>query len=342
MNLFNMKATAYLIDRIIMLDPKEVVSLVDESPEFANGRRLFNFSYIKAQNLSLMGKLFGGDSIQRVVNRGYKGISVKKDTDNNFYIEIYGDKETCGIINKKLPLLKKLCSGHLYSVPIFCKETNNINFANASNICSGGSCILQPNGVGQGVLGAWIRRINSNMPVGITNNHVAVENNVYPSGTMVINQHKDVIGEVEGFIPLKEYKTKHDNNLVDLAWINPSNLNTIDFSFSCGGTELLGEIDLEENFDNGIKDIYLCSNASTKNGYICGIAPSLYVGHNPKFRFIDVIEVDIGKVGDSGAIITDSRRNIGGLFFAYSDYHSLGFVNKWEYVRAKSKIDFTY
>ncbi len=339
---FVAKVTAYLLERMIMLPPDEAVLAFKDKPTFAHGKNLKSFCEWIERDLFNISELIWKNPYHARFIEGFKGTGVIKNSFGGYSILVYGSMETCQMMQLVIPSIKQKCQ-----FDISCIETNEVEFAvtGASPLCcQGGDCILQPSGLGTGVLGAWLKRINDQRPVvGVTNNHVAAEYNNNAKGTLIYSHNKMHIGEIEKVIPLIPYKSNADTNLVDLALIRPKDLNTIDFSFLCTSSLPLGEANLENNYKQGNSDIILCADTSVPvNGLIMSFPVTFYVGHNPKYRFEDVIEIDIGQPGNSGALILDNSHYIGGIFFAVrrNGNRFFGYVNKWEYVRSESGVDF--
>lgn len=336
--------SAYLLDRAITLGPNEMPFALNETPKFTNGRRLNNLTKWKVGDLLDLSCLFVDRDYRRAIKEGYRGAGTKKTKSGEYTIILYADNRVCEIFESKLSKLNQK-SQHMIQID----RLYNAEFAQPMSKCYGGTCILQPTGTLNGVLGAWLRRNNpNNIPVGITNNHVAVEFNKYGPGTPIRNKKKVRIGEVENFIPLIKNTSKYDCNYVDLAWIRPSSSISIDYELGCSQNRVLpmDEFDLIDYYHNSDDPptVFLCNETGKKSVVIDGPQKTFYIGQNMDYRFVDVVRLIGGQKGDSGSIVIDEYDRIGGLFFATSSFNggNFGYAARWEHVRDESKIDFIY
>lgn len=348
MSLIEAKVAAYLIDRALILPSTEVDSVIDETPKFARGRTLKDFNVLNAQQLRFISRLFHTDTSFSQFLRGYRGTGVEKGESGEYKIVIYGDEQSCPIISRTLSHLGDI----IRDFQIVCEQIDYAEFASTKTLIRCGECIRQPSGTGSGTMGAWLKRKNPNgKPVGFTNNHVAVEFNKYQIGTEIFNNRNLKVGEVEFYEDLIPNKPPNIyDNYVDLALISPDDSISLDYCLGLRSslTEIApptGDVDLEEKYDENNPEVYLCRKNEILSGSIIGIMNPFYLNTSAdQYRFVDVIVIDVGEQGDSGAMVIDQNRKIGGVFFAvgWKQRRKVGYVNKWEWVCHYSKVDINY
>ena len=331
------QSTAYLIDCVITMKPNKAVEELDKSP-FIKKKFL---THITKQDLIYLSNIIQKKvRYYTVIKKGLWGIGIELDEENEEFIVLNADKYACEALDHTIHTMQEI-----FNTKIKCKCISAPKFASVYCI-PGGSCIKTPSGNGCGILGAWLKRKynRSISHVGITNNHVAVEFNKYKKGTVLYNKSKCPIGHVDGFVPLKKYRLKKgDVNFVDLAWIKPKNNKIIDLSLGCNAKLPIGEFDLSRYLYTG-EEISLCKENSQK-GIVTAFYKTFYIQNIlTKYKFLNVIQINIGGPGDSGALILNNHHEIGGIFFAFTDMANVkyGYVNKWEYVKSLSGMDFDY
>lgn len=366
MNILIPKITAYLIDRAVFLCPNEVVKAFNEQPSFAEGKPLKHFTVLSENTLRQICQLFWQDrDAHEMLVKGFQGAGVEKDENRTgmYQIALHGDKKACKQLYIHINHIKKACS----PFNIKTVEIEDATFAQCSHIKhtggqgpqgpyrkhEGGFPMKTPCKQGTGIFGGWFRRELNFLKerrrfVGITNNHVASVFDTYRPGVILSNEQGECIGQLETSIQLKPFTPLENKmNDVDLALIRPYLPDQVNLSLQCISDSIKQDCDAEADLLNNSKnDIILCNNKTGTFGKILKVLSSFYVNNgNEKYKFTDVIEIDIGDVGDSGSLLFDENSNLCGLFFAictYKNGETRGYVNKWKYVKKAIEFNLKY
>ena len=339
------EAAAYLLARAVFRFPKNAIVAFHEREKSRFGDLVSPWS---EKEINRLNSLFQGDPTEL----GVFGTAIGRDSSLNFCVRVYANRRGVNHLTEfVMPRFQPRVN-----VTIAIVEMESFRFA-MSGRCCGGASISPLHGSATGTLGAWLKRSPTQDFVGVSNNHVLAEYGRFTAGHPVIHPGiadsgtaADIIGKLEGVVPLKEFDQLRRDvtlNLADVAWFTPIDSSVTDQAIGLLGRPL-GEKDLVQEFLSGrIIPVDMSGRSSHHaSGEVTGIR-SVFILQNgdTKYLFEDQIEIKMSDIdeGDSGALILTSDRKIGGLLFAFEmDRSGIGIASPWEAVKQATGLRFEY
>jgi hypothetical protein len=339
------EAAAYLLARAVFRFPKNAIVAFHEREKSRFGDLVSPWS---EKEINRLNSLFQGDPTEL----GVFGTAIGRDSSLNFCVRVYANRRGVNHLTEfVMPRFQPRVN-----VTIAIVEMESFRFA-MSGPCCGGASISSLHGSATGTLGAWLKRSPTQDFVGVSNNHVLAEYGRFTAGHPVIHPGiadsgtaADIIGKLEGVVPLKEFDQLRRDvtlNLADVAWFTPIDSSVTDRAIGLLGRPL-GEKDLVQEFLSGrIIPVEMSGRSSHHaSGEVTGIR-SVFILQNgaTKYLFEDQIEIKMSDIdeGDSGALILTSDRKIGGLLFAFEmDRSGIGIASPWEAVKQATGLRFEY
>jgi hypothetical protein len=339
------EAAAYLLARAVFQFPKNATGAFHEREKSRFEDLVSPWSEKEINHLN---SLFQADPMEL----GVFGTAVGRDSSLNLCVRVYANRRG---VNHLTEFVRPRFRPRV-NVTIAIVEMESFRFA-MSGPCCGGASISPLHGSVTGTLGAWLKRNPTQDFIGLSNNHVLAEYGRFTAGHPVIHPGiadngtaADIIGTLEGVVPLKEFdQLRRDAtlNLADVAWFTPINSSVIDRGIGLSGRPL-GEKDLVQEFLSGrVVPVEMSGRTSPHaSGEVTGIR-SVFILQDgaTKYLFEDQIEIKMSNIdeGDSGALILTSDRKIGGLLFAFEmDRSGIGMANPWEAVKQATGLHFEY
>lgn len=208
-----------------------------------------------------------------------------------------------------------------------------------------------PRPLPSGTLGGWLRT-HTDQLVGISNNHVVSDFNVFGSGDLIISPglkysttHQQIAALLQVTL-LKPYNpsTRHYRaNRVDLAWFEP--LQGIHIDRRVAGIQPLGDEDIISSLSSSNVPIWLQGAESNYlSGNALSIATAFTTYRQYPLLFDEQIHTDISAVeGDSGSLIFNkTNTKIVGLLCGRDGLTGKVVANCWKNVKAAMGCSFLY
>ncbi len=334
--------------RMLRPDGSEIINLISKEADLFDGA-----PWSSAEANELAGSIPAG-SPSEANKLGLFGTAVGVDKNGGPQVRVYASKYgEEGLLRNDtfLKLWKNV------NVDLRIVRVQAISFAR-SRSCGGGSSVSALRGSETGTLGGWLKRVPSGEFVGISNNHVVADLNRFSPPNGVIEPgyadggtHSDVVGNLKGVVALKPFDPldlKDSVNLVDVAWLSPTDSRVVDRQIACRKQLPRGEEDLTALVSNsGPVDVCLCGRTSGDAQGQVVAAPATVFFHQSgtDYYFEQQLELTMDKLGrgDSGSLLmTSADDKIGGLFFCFSEGTQIGWANTWQAVKNATGLAFSY
>ncbi len=293
------KIVAHLIDKCIMDD-----NLYWLKKDTKINRKIRNILYDY------------GDEYRSKVRNFFIGNAISRDNDSKdgFVIKLYGHEKGLTYLNKMEEMLNYYLKNTL---KVEINVINEISFAKSHQV--DGGCVN------------WVK--HDTEVIGVTCNHIAADFNNKKPNSKIKDSLGNIVGNLEDYVPLIEYNPalfEESINYVDLAWVSPLISNVKPYNY----TKI---VDFKKRYYFTKNTLKVYIGSSKIKCTITAVEGIFYLEYNKvKYRFEDIIFIDKGQPGYSGAFLTDSNDNVGGMVFGKTN-DDRGLVSTFKNINCFSK-----